>query len=65
MYKNLGVIGAGAWGTALAVSGTRAGLKAQIWAFEKDVVDSCGCVWETWRAEGTDFGVVKRRGGQH
>lgn len=40
MYKNLGIIGAGAWGTALAMSGTRAGLKAQIWAFEKDVVDS-------------------------
>ncbi len=38
--KKLGVIGAGAWGTALATVGVRAGLETLIWAREEEVVDS-------------------------
>jgi len=38
--KNFTIIGAGAWGTALATSLTRAGAKVTIWARESDVVES-------------------------
>lgn len=38
-YKKIGVIGAGAWGTALAVSAARNGLDVVLWAHEKEVVD--------------------------
>ncbi len=38
--KKLGVIGAGAWGTALATVSVRAGLDTLIWAREDEVVDS-------------------------
>ena len=38
--KRLGVIGAGAWGTALATVSVRAGLDTLIWALEEDVVTS-------------------------
>lgn len=38
--KKLGVIGAGAWGTALATVGVRASLDTLIWAREPEVVDS-------------------------
>lgn len=38
--KKLGVIGAGAWGTALATVGVRAGLDTLIWALEDEVVTS-------------------------
>jgi glycerol-3-phosphate dehydrogenase (NAD(P)+) len=37
--KNVGVIGAGAWGTGLAQALARGGHKVEIWAREKDVVD--------------------------
>lgn len=40
VYDHIGVIGAGAWGTALAYAAVRAGRKATIWARETDVVDS-------------------------
>jgi glycerol-3-phosphate dehydrogenase (NAD(P)+) len=36
--KRAGVIGAGAWGTALAQVATRAGLSATLWALEDEVV---------------------------
>jgi glycerol-3-phosphate dehydrogenase (NAD(P)+) len=36
----IGVIGAGAWGTALAIQGARAGHSVMIWAFERDVVET-------------------------
>jgi len=36
--QKLGVIGAGAWGTALAVVGRRAGRDVRLWALEPDVV---------------------------
>ncbi len=36
----VGIIGAGAWGTALACSVRRAGRKAVLWAHEKEVVDA-------------------------
>ncbi|MBR4323825.1 NAD(P)H-dependent glycerol-3-phosphate dehydrogenase [Treponema sp.] len=37
--KNVGVIGAGAWGSGLAQAIARGGHKVQIWAREQDVVD--------------------------
>ena len=36
--QKLGVIGAGAWGTALAVVGRRAGRDVRLWALEPEVV---------------------------
>ena len=39
-YKSIGVIGAGAWGTALAQSFARNGLAVTLWAFEPEVVAS-------------------------
>ena len=36
--KKAGIVGAGAWGTALATVCQRAGLETLIWAFEEDVV---------------------------
>ena len=35
-----GVIGGGAWGTALAATAARAELEVKLWAFEKNVVES-------------------------
>ncbi len=40
LFQTLGVIGAGAWGTALANVGCEAGLDTTIWALEDDVVSS-------------------------
>ncbi len=39
-YDVIGVIGGGAWGTALALVAAQAGRKTLIWAREPDVVDS-------------------------
>lgn len=39
LQKKIGVIGAGAWGTALAMAFERAGFDVLMWAFEKNVVD--------------------------
>jgi glycerol-3-phosphate dehydrogenase (NAD(P)+) len=39
-YNRLGVIGAGAWGTALALIAARAGRAVRLWAREAEVVDS-------------------------
>ena len=38
--KNIGVIGAGAWGTAMAQALARNGHKVEVWAMEQEVVDS-------------------------
>ncbi len=38
--KNIGVIGAGAWGTALSHALGNGGNSVQLWALEQDVVDS-------------------------
>ncbi len=38
--QNIGVIGAGIWGTALALTATRAGNKVLCWAREPEVVES-------------------------
>lgn len=38
--KRIGVIGAGAWGTALALVAIRAGHEAILWAYESDVVET-------------------------
>ncbi|MGB3542791.1 NAD(P)H-dependent glycerol-3-phosphate dehydrogenase, partial [Rubrivirga sp.] len=37
-FNHIGVIGAGAWGTALAETAARAGRDVTLWAYEKDVV---------------------------
>jgi glycerol-3-phosphate dehydrogenase (NAD(P)+) len=39
-YDNIGVIGAGAWGTALALVAAQAGRKVTLWAREPEIVDS-------------------------
>ena len=39
-YRSAGVIGGGAWGTALAMVCARAGLKTTLWAREAEVVQS-------------------------
>lgn len=39
-YGHVSVIGAGAWGTALAVAAARAGRQVTLWAREADVVES-------------------------
>ena len=38
--EKIGVIGAGAWGTALAVLAQSAGRQVQIWARETEVVEA-------------------------
>ena len=39
-YSSVAVIGAGAWGTALALTAAQAGRSVTLWARESDVVDS-------------------------
>jgi len=39
-YQNIGVIGGGAWGTALAQTLANSGRNISLWAFEKDCVQS-------------------------
>src|ERR1700761_3906486 len=39
-FNSVGVIGAGAWGTALAQVSARAGLDVTLWAREPEVADS-------------------------
>lgn len=39
-YDKVGVIGAGAWGTALALTAAKAGRPVTLWAIESDVIDS-------------------------
>ena len=38
-YNKIGVIGGGAWGTALALTSARAGHKVSIWARNAAIVD--------------------------
>ncbi|MGB0630459.1 MAG: NAD(P)H-dependent glycerol-3-phosphate dehydrogenase [Alphaproteobacteria bacterium] len=38
----IAIVGAGAWGTALAMAARRAGAETLIWAFEAEVADSIG-----------------------
>jgi len=38
-YQSVGIIGAGAWGTALAVAAHRAGRDVTLWAYERETVD--------------------------
>jgi glycerol-3-phosphate dehydrogenase (NAD(P)+) len=40
IVNRIGVIGAGAWGTALAKHMAEKGLHVRLWAYERDVVDS-------------------------
>lgn len=40
MTQSIGVIGAGAWGTAMAMSLARQGHHVELWGLEKDVVES-------------------------
>ncbi|WP_375547690.1 NAD(P)H-dependent glycerol-3-phosphate dehydrogenase [Oceanicaulis alexandrii] len=45
-YQTIGVIGAGAWGTALAQSAAQAGRSVKIWAFEPEVVEAINTAHE-------------------
>ncbi|MBQ5570163.1 MAG: NAD(P)H-dependent glycerol-3-phosphate dehydrogenase [Treponema sp.] len=47
--KTVGVIGAGAWGTALACSLARGGHSVEVWAMEEDVVSSINSEHENKR----------------
>jgi glycerol-3-phosphate dehydrogenase (NAD(P)+) len=40
MPQRIGIIGAGAWGSALAVNARRAGCEAMLWAFEPEVIEA-------------------------
>jgi glycerol-3-phosphate dehydrogenase (NAD(P)+) len=44
--RSLGVIGAGAWGTALAKHLAEKGLEIRLWAYEREVVDSINTTQE-------------------
>lgn len=39
-FQSIGVIGAGAWGTALAINAQRAGRDVMLWALEDDVAEA-------------------------
>ncbi len=39
MTGGVAVIGAGAWGTALAIHAARAGLSPRLWVHEPDLLD--------------------------
>ena len=45
-FATLGVIGAGAWGTALAQVGARAGLRVRLWAHEPEVAQAMAATRE-------------------
>ena len=45
-YQKIGVIGAGAWGTALAQSAAQAGRKVTLWAYEAEVVEAINTAHE-------------------
>ncbi len=49
MAQSIGVIGAGAWGTAVAMSLARSGHEVEIWALEADVVESINTKHENTR----------------
>ncbi len=38
-YQSVGIIGAGAWGTALAIAARRAGRDVVLWGYERETVD--------------------------
>ena len=37
-FQSVGIVGAGAWGTALAITSRRAGRDVAIWAYEAETV---------------------------
>lgn len=47
--KKVGIIGAGAWGTALASALSRGGHRVEVWALEKDVVEDINTLHENKR----------------
>jgi glycerol-3-phosphate dehydrogenase (NAD(P)+) len=48
-FQNIGVVGAGAWGTALAQTLVSAGRDVTLWAFERDLVDEINATHENPR----------------
>ncbi|MGD0864965.1 MAG: NAD(P)H-dependent glycerol-3-phosphate dehydrogenase [Rhizomicrobium sp.] len=48
-YEHIGVLGAGAWGTALALVAAQAGRRVTIWGLEPDVVDTINTRHENTR----------------
>jgi glycerol-3-phosphate dehydrogenase (NAD(P)+) len=49
MKQSIGILGAGAWGTAMAISLARSGHEVALWAIEQDVVDSINIRHENTR----------------
>jgi len=49
MSQTIGVIGAGAWGTGMAIALARQGHQVELWALEKDVVESINARHENER----------------
>lgn len=47
MKMNIGVVGAGAWGTALAMTASKAGNNVRLWAREPEVVEQINQTHET------------------
>ena len=47
-FQNIGVIGAGAWGTALAQTLAHAGRDVTLWAFEDHVATDINTMHELW-----------------
>ena len=46
-FKNISIVGAGAWGTALAEVMSRRGHQINLWAKENSVVNSINCLLYT------------------
>lgn len=46
MSQKIGIIGAGAWGTAMGISLAKKGQEVELWALEADVVESINTVHE-------------------
>lgn len=49
MKQSIGILGAGAWGTAMAISLARSGHDIELWAIESDVVESINVQHENTR----------------
>ena len=47
-YHSIGIVGAGAWGTALAESAVTAGREVRLWAYERETVEEINS-WHTNR----------------
>lgn len=61
VIRRLSVIGAGAWGTALAVHAARAGYAPTLWVFEPELLALLASTWEnTWYLPGVRLPAAVR-----